>query len=69
MTDKEILTPGLLAFPNGGAIRVHSLGVGDDEGMVFFARRMPNSEEWECVQTSVKRFIAGVRWGGGKRAE
>ena len=69
MTDEEILTPGLLAFPNGGAIRVHSLGSLADEGMVFFARRMPNSEEWECVQTSVKRFLAGVRRADGKRAE
>ena len=68
VTDEEILTPGLLTFPNGGAINVHSLSGLEDTSEVYYARRMPGSDEWLCLRTSVKRFIAGVRQANGTRA-
>ena len=68
MTDKEILTPGLLTFPNGGAINVHSHSGLEDTSEVYYARRMPGSDEWLCLRTSVKLFLAGVRQANGTRA-
>ena len=67
MTDEEILTPGLLKFPNGGEINVHSLSSIADDGEVYYARRMPDSTEWDCMRTSVRRFLRGVRRAEGYR--
>jgi len=67
MTDEEILARGLLTFPNGGAINVHSISGLEDTSEVYFSRRMPGSDEWACLRTSVKRFLAGVRRAGGQR--
>lgn len=70
LTDEEILAPGLLTFPNGGAINVHCISGLDDNAEVYFARRMPGSDEWECHRIRpVKNFLAAVRKARGTRAK
>ena len=63
MPDEEILSPGLLKFPNEGEINVHHCS----SEQVYFARRMPGSADWECMRTSVDRFLIGVRLARGYR--
>ncbi len=57
MTDEEILTPGLREFACGGAINVHEVS----NSQVYFAKRMPGSDEWGCYRSSVKLFLEVVR--------
>ena len=68
VTDEEILARGVLTFPNGGEINVHSISGLDDTSRVYYARRMPGSAEWELRQRSVKGFLTEVRRYNGKRA-
>jgi hypothetical protein len=72
MTDEEILTPGLLIFPHGGEISVHShdrdrMG---DAAQVYYAIQQPGAEadDWTLVRTPLAMFIAAVRAAGGVRA-
>jgi hypothetical protein len=63
LTDEEILAPGVITFPNGGAVNVHSVGF----RQVYFARRMPGSNEWELLRKAIPLFLTGVRDAKGER--
>jgi hypothetical protein len=70
MTDEEILTPGLLTFPNGGEINVHShdcrrMG---DAAQVYYALRMKKTAEWTLLRSPIAMFLVGVRTASGTRA-
>jgi hypothetical protein len=63
LTDDEILAPGMITFPNGGAVDVHSV----DAVQVFFALRRPGTDEWVLLRKRIGLFLTGVRDAKGER--